>query len=162
MPTERTGTQEAQERESTSSTEQAGQNYKGVFVPPDKVSQVWEYILPHIEAAAVHSEGELEPADFYPELLSGEMQLWLVLKETEVAATCITQIIPYPRKKILRILCLGGKKMRDWYFLFDKIENFAVLNDCVAVEAWARKGFERVLTDWKSSYQVLTKELRKH
>ncbi len=162
MPTEPTGIQEAQAKEFTSSTEQAGQNYRGLLVPPDMVSTVWEYILPHIEAAAVHSEGELEPIDFYDDLVSGDMQLWLVLKETEVAATLITQIIPYPRKRVLRILCLGGKKMRNWYFLFNQVENFAILNDCVAIEAWARKGFERVLTDWKSSYQVLTKELRKH
>ena len=160
MQTDQIGIQEM-EKESTG-TEQAGPNYKGLFVPPEMVPQVWAYILPHIEAAAVHCEGELEPEDFYPDLVSGEMQLWLVLKGTEVAATVITQIIPYPRKKILRILCLGGKQMRDWYFLFDQIENYAILEGCVAIEAWARKGFERVLTDWKSSYQVLTKELRKH
>ena len=161
MPMERIGIQEVPEKVSTGSTEQAGQSYKGFFVPPDQVAAVWEYVLPHIRAAVVHSEGELEPEDVFPLLCMGEMQLWVVVNETKIQATVITQIIDYPRKNVLRVLCLGGRGLKNWYHLFYQIEDFARSNDCSAIEAWARKGFEKMLPDWKSSYQILTKELRK-
>ena len=159
MPMERTGTQEVPEKESTGSTEPAGRNFKGFFVPPDQVAAIWAYVLPHIEAAIEHSEGELLPEDVFPNLCMGDMQLWVVVNDTKIQATVITQIIDYPRKNILRVLCLGGRGLKEWYHLFYQIEDFAKSNNCSAIEAWARKGFEKMLPDWKSSYQVLTKEL---
>jgi len=160
MPMEQTGIQEAEAKESTGTTAPAGQSYKGFFVPPDQVSSVWAYVLPHIEAAVKHSEGELQPEDVFPNLCMGDMQLWVVVNDTKLQATVITQIIDYPRKTILRVLCLGGRGLKEWYHLFYQIEDFAKSNNCSAIEAWARKGFEKMLPDWKSSYQVLTKELR--
>ena len=160
MPMERTGIQEVPEKESTGTTAPAGPNYKGFFVPPDQVASIWAYVLPHIEAAVEHSEGELLPEDVFTNLCMGDMQLWVVVKDTKIQATVITQIIDYPRKNILRVLCLGGRGLKQWYHLFYQIEDFAKSNNCSAIEAWARKGFEKMLPDWKSSYQVLTKELR--
>jgi hypothetical protein len=161
MPMAAIGTQEVPEKVSTGSTEQAGQSYKGFFVPHDQVASIWEYVLPHIQAAVDHSEGELEANDVFAPLCMGDMQLWVVVDGDAICATLVTEIITYPRKRILRILSLGGRGLRKWYYLFPEIEKFAVAQGCDTIEAWARKGFEKMLPDWKSSYQVLTKELRK-
>ena len=160
MPTERTGTQEAGAKESTGTTEPAGQNFKGFFVPPDHVAAIWAYVLPHIEAAVDHSEGELLAEDVYAPLCMGDMQLWVVVQDTAIVSSMITEIITYPRKRTLRVLSLGGRGLKKWYYLFKEVEKFALYQECDSIEAWARKGFEKMLPDWKSSYQVLTKELR--
>ena len=41
--------------------------------------------------------------DFYPYLMDGQMQLWVAINDGELDASMVTQIIPYPRKRVLRI-----------------------------------------------------------
>ena len=48
---------------------------------------------------------KLEPEDFYEALTNAEMQLWVALDDGDIIASMVSQIIPYPRKQILRIWC---------------------------------------------------------
>ena len=59
---------------------QSGQNCKIVLVSPDDVPYIWEKIHDHLVSMMPHSEGELEPDDFYEAISEGEMQLWIALE----------------------------------------------------------------------------------
>ena len=80
--------------------------------------------------------------------------------DNKVIAAMITEIITYPRKKILRIITLAGKDMELWYDFLPSIEGYAVSKQCSALEAWTRKGMTRKLKDWKHSYDIITKDLK--
>ena len=151
------------EPESISSTELTGQNFDVVLVHPSDIEAVWPNVETHIEKCVPHSEGELAVEDFYTLLSDGDMQLWLLLDNKEVMCTCITQIIPYPRKRVLRIIAMGGepfKWRKNWKFALSVIEDFALNQGCSSIEAWTRRAFLKIMKDWKTSYSVITKDLK--
>ena len=140
-------------------TVQAGTNYKIVLVSPDDVPYIWEKIHPHLESMEPHSEGELAPEDFYEAITNGDMQLWTAIKNNEIMASMVTQIVPYPRKRVLRIISIAGEEMDGWIKYLHLIEDWALSIGCTSLECWGRKGWLKVLKDWKCSYHIITKDL---
>ena len=160
-PTEPTGTLEARAREFISSKNplQRGSNCKIALISPDHIANIWNSVYRHIEAMAPHSEGEMASADFYEALTNAEMQLWVALDDDEIIASMITQIVPYPRKMVLRIISIGGEYMDKWIDNLPVIEHWALSMGCTSIECWGRKGWLKVLKDWKCSYHIITKDL---
>ena len=158
MQTEPPGTP-APVSEFTGSTEVPGQSCRAFIARPNEVEVFWPLVVDHLKKAVPHSEGEIEPEDMLPELVKGEMQLWFSVEDRNVTAAMVTQIIPYPRKKVLRILSIGGEGMARWMKHFPMVETFAKQTGCSSIEAWGRKGWLRALPDWKCSYHILTKEI---
>ena len=148
-------------REFISSTKQHrhGSNYKIILVDPEDVEHIWENVSLHLDMAMKHSEGEMSAMDFYPYLMEGQMQLWVAVVDGDVDASMITQIIPYPRKKVLRIISIAGENMEDWIGFLPLIEGWALSMGCTSLECWGRKGWLKVLQDWKCSYHIITKDL---
>jgi len=128
---------------------------------PDDVPYVWEDVAPMLAKASVHSEGELEPEDFLEPLSTGEMQLWVAYEDNDIInAAMVTQFIQYPQKKILRIISLAGEDFKEIKNFQAMIEGFAIKYGCTAIELWGRKGWKKLLPDWKDAYTVYTKELQ--
>jgi len=141
-------------------TVQAGTNCKIILVAPDDIPHIWENVHPHLEAMEPHSEGELSPEDFYESLMNKEMQLWIAIEDKELLASMVTQIIPYPRKRVLRIISIGGEGMDQWIGYIPIVEDWALSMGCTALECWGRKGWLKILKDWKCSYHIITKDLK--
>ena len=138
---------------------QHGSNCRVILVSNEDVPYIWENVLPHIEAMEPHSEGELSPVDFYEALTNAEMQLWVAIEKKEILASMITQIVPYPRKRVLRIISIGGEDMEKWLGFMSLLEEWALSVGCTSLECWGRKGWLKVLKDWKCSYHIITKDL---
>ena len=139
---------------------QHGRSYKVSLINPNEVDAIFPHVVKHLKRAVVYADGELETEDFLPMLLDGEMQLWVAVGNGECVAAMITQIIPFPRKKILRVIALGGRGMKDWYQHIDMVENFAIEMGCTELEAWTKRGLLRVLRDWKMTHIVIRKDLK--
>ena len=133
---------------------------KVVLVAHDDIKYVWDEVAPLMDAALKHSEGELLTEDLVEHLDNEDLRLWVAMLDNKVIAAMITEVITYPRKKILRIITLAGKDMELWYDFLPSIEGYAVSKQCSALEAWTRKGMTRKLKDWKHSYSVITKDLK--
>jgi|ETNvirome_6_1000_1030641.scaffolds.fasta_scaffold24040_2 hypothetical protein len=162
---ELTGTlaQRAKEFISTTKHHLPGSNCKVVLVQPSDISIVWDEVVPLINNALKHAEGELLVEDLILPLSDGHMNLWVAFDEGIVVAAMITEIIIYPRKKILRVITIAGKDghgMDKWYGFLPMVEGFALNNNCSSLEAWTRKGMAKKLKDWKHSYIVITKDLK--
>ncbi len=143
-------------------TEQAGTNCKVVLIQPGDLELVWDEVVPLIEAALKHSEGEVIPEDLIKPIKIGKMQLWVALSDGVIAAM-ITEIVVYPRKRVLRVITIAGKDghgMSKWYGFLPLVEGFALSNNCSSLEAWTRKGMAKKLTDWEHKYMVITKDLK--
>jgi hypothetical protein len=106
-----------------------------------------------------HSEGELEPEDFYEALTNAEMQLWVAVNDGDIIASMVSQIIPYPRKQVLRIISIAGKGVEQWMQFLPMVEDWALSVGCTSLECWGRKGWLKILKDWKCSYHIITKDL---
>ena len=132
---------------------------RAVLVEIDEIEQIWRHVKPLLDKATPHSEGEMEAEDFLPLLLSGTMQLWVAIENKEIIAAMVSQIVSYPRKSVMRIISIGGEDMEKWMPNFPIFENWALDLGCTAIEAWGRKGWLRVLDDWKCSYHIITKDL---
>ena len=160
------GTQEGEKGSTISKKEVrdlGSSSVKVVLVTEDDIDFIWEECEPLIDSALKHSEGELTSSDVYEQLMNNSMQLWIAMEHGETIAAMITQVISYPRKRVLRVITLGGKDgsgLDRWYIFLDMVEGFALKTGCTALEAWTRKGMVRKLKDWKHSYMVITKDLK--
>ena len=130
------------------------------LLEPEDVAYVWEEVVPLLARVAPHTEGEMEPDDYIEPLTHGDMQLWVVVENKRVNAALVTQIIPYPQKRILRLISLAGDNFQEIKDFLEMVEVFALKNGCTALEMWGRKGWKKLLSDWKDSYIVYTKDLK--
>jgi len=149
------------EKEFTYNLQSEG-NCKVVLIQPDDLEMVWDEVVPLIEAALKYSEGEVTPEDLVQPIKTGKMQLWVAMSGGVIAAM-ITEIVVYPRKRVLRVITIAGKDgrgMSRWYGFLPLVEGFALSNNCSSLEAWTRKGMAKKLTDWEHKYMVITKDLK--
>jgi len=130
------------------------------LLAPEDVAYVWEEVVPLLARVVPHTEGELEPDDYIEPLTHGDMQLWVVIENKHVNAALVTQIISYPQKRILRLISLAGDNFQEIKDFLEMVEVFALKNGCTALEMWGRKGWKKLLSDWKDSYIVYTKDLK--
>ena len=133
---------------------------KVALVEAEDVDMVWDDVAPLIEKALLHAEGELIPDDIKKHLDTSELRLWVALENKDVIAAMVTEIVQYPRKKIVRVITLAGKDMSMWYDFLPMLEGYAIRSGCSSLEAWTRKGMTRKLKDWKHSYDIITKDLK--
>ena len=133
---------------------------KVALVNPEDITYVWDDALPLLNKALKHSEGELEAEDLIKHLDKGDLRMWVAMQDNEIIACMVTEIITYPRKKIVRVITLSGKDMDMWYDFLPVLEGYAVNNECSSLEAWTRKGMTRKLKDWKHSYDIITKDIK--
>ena len=133
---------------------------KARIIQPEDVAYVWEEVAPLLDTVKEHTEGELETDDFLEPLTHGDMQLWVATEGSTVHGVMVTQLIPYPQKKILRIISLAGDNFEELRGFQEMIEAFAVKTGCTALEMWGRKGWKKLLPDWEDTYVVYTKDLK--
>ena len=121
---------------------------KARIIQPEDVAYVWEEVAPLLDTVKEHTEGELETDDFLEPLTHGDMQLWIATEGSTVHGVMVTQVIPYPQKKILRVISLAGDNFEELRDFQEMLEAFAVKTGCTALEMWGRKGWKKLLPDW--------------
>jgi len=100
--------------------------------------------------------------DIYNFCKESKMQLWIVFdSKSNIKAVVTTEIINYPKKKVCRIITLGGQEIDNWLHSISVIEAWAEENECHAMETFCRKGFIKKLEHYgyEQTYTVLGKEL---
>ena len=133
---------------------------KVALLEAEDIDMVWDEAYPLIEKALRYAEGELIPEDIKKHLDAGNLRLWVALQDKNVIASMVTEIIQYPRKKIVRVITLAGKNMDLWYDFLPMVEGYAIRHGCSSLEAWTRRGMTRKLRDWRHSYDIITKDLK--
>ena len=133
---------------------------KARIIQPEDVAYVWEEVAPLLDTVKEHTEGELETDDFLEPLTHGDMQLWIATEGSTVHGVMVTQLIPYPQKKILRVISLAGDNFEELRDFQEMLEAFAVKTGCTALEMWGRKGWKKLPPDWEDTYVVYTKDLK--
>ena len=90
-------------------------------------------------------------------LLRAEMQLWTSLEGTQIKSVCITQIQIHPKYKFLDIVLLAGQM--DSVEHLTQVEQWGKSQGCTKVKITGRRGWKRLLPDYKEELIKLEKEL---
>ncbi|WP_155625842.1 hypothetical protein [Burkholderia vietnamiensis] len=99
--------------------------------------------------------------DVYAAIKNDHAQLWKYESATGLGIV-VTQIISYPRRKVLFIKFGTGFNANEWAVpIITAIEGFANYSGCGAVEICARPGWIKLLQEagYGSRHVLLTKEL---
>ena len=135
---------------------------KATIVKPEDVPYIWSNVGPMLARVTERSEGELDPDDYLNSLMDGQMQLWIFTEDNNIVMSMVTQFIPYPKKRILRVIAMAGERFKEVHENFiSMLEAFAIKYGCSALELWGRKGWKKMLPpEWNYSYIVYTKDLK--
>jgi len=119
----------------------------------------WPRISAWIITALDYGSGRYTVADIYAAIGNKKMVVFVLYQGDEATAVCVTEIISYPAKKAISIVIMVGKRRHEWLHYLKHIEAFGRDRGCQIIEAWARPGWERVLTDWSKTHVLLEKDL---
>ena len=131
---------------------------KLVPVLPDVVNVAWPHLSAIVEMA-LEGEKNVTADDVRRMASNGECALWAVVDGDKALAAVAHVIWNYPQSKALRIIFCGGKDKARWVHLLSEIEEFARRAGCAAVEAVARKGWAKVLPDYRLTHVLLRREI---
>ena len=123
-------------------------NMRADFIPirPEQIDAVWSAAAPLIRLAQKRIARNIGMADIYEDLTHGNMCLWLVRQEDTLKAVILTEIAQHPRRRVLRILMIGGSGMSGWLQQgIDAMAKAAKLAGCSAIEADGRLGWSRIV-----------------
>lgn len=134
-------------------------------VPSDKVDAVWPYVEDMIATALnKNPDGFFSPDDIKRLCADKSMQLWIGRDDDSAELAIVTQILIYPRKKVLTWVIVSGKNRRiaaQWWMAKDVIENYARENGCDAIMGYGRRGWKRKYPhlDYHNIHTVWLQEL---
>jgi hypothetical protein len=123
------------------------------FYEPNDIHLVWDGVKPHIETAlerggvGTHTLGDVAEG-----LISGSMKLWTY---GDCEAALVSQIVG----DACIIITLGGSRLKDYFHYLDVIEQWAKDEGCKEMQVYGRRGWARILPDYKEKYTALAKQL---
>ena len=136
---------------------------KIIAIPPQEVPGIFPHIIDLIIQGMEYSHGEFDIDDLYKQLLTMQTVLWTVVTDKyEIEAFAITDVLEYPKKKVVRILLLAGKNMDSWKQEFsDAMVHWGAKIGASGIEVIGRKGWERSLEKlgYKFMNTILLKEI---
>lgn len=129
-----------------------------VCIDPAIVSHFWPNISHLIHRAMKRGNlGLFGPVE--RDVLAGQALLWLAADDTRTLAAAVTQLESTETHKVCTIIACGGTYMRNWLHLIEKIEEFARAEGCHATRIIGRKGWLRMLKDYRATRVILEKAL---
>lgn len=125
------------------------QRYLFSGVTTDQLQYVWPAVQPLVKKFLDTDPGLFEPQDILAALFNKDMQLWVTLDKennNKIIGAIVTEIVDYPRMRVLRIFGLGGKDFSDWIHLADKeLSAFQQHVGAKRMEAFVRPGLAKIL-----------------
>lgn len=130
-----------------------------IYVSPDYIDHAWPLVQEHIERGLKPSNGRINAEDVRQFLKDDLMQLFLIMRGDACIGSIVTEFVNYPRKRICRVVSLGGKYLREWVDLKEQLGEWARTEGCAGIEAWSRRGMTRYLPSWRTGVVLLETDL---
>lgn len=132
-------------------------------VDPSLVKDIW----PHVRAlvkGAIDKTDLCNFGDIEREVLGGLQLLWLAWNGTAIEAAAVTQLVLINDRKICVLVACGAPRSpvvdrKRWPPLMAGIEQFARNEGCAAVRIIGRRGWQRILADYRANYVVMDRKL---
>jgi hypothetical protein len=97
--------------------------------------------------------------DIERDVLNGDALLWLAWCEPNIEAVAVTQIILTENSKVCMVQACGGSRFARWIGLLEQIEAYAKAEGCRCTRILGRRGWARVLKNYRETKVVLERQL---
>lgn len=133
-----------------------------MWVAKKDVEKVWPQVEPMLLGALKKNIPLWDTDDILEAVMKDEMQLWIAYDDDDkkLLGSVITQILVYPRGKLVNVFLLGGNNIKMWKDkMADKIEAFAREEKCLYLQAIGRKGWQPLFPDMMEVSSIIIKVL---
>lgn len=127
-----------------------------VCVDPERVHELWPHARNLIKAAIDHT-GLSDFDAVECDVLRGDQLLWLAWSGTAIEAAATTKLIKIGERKICILVACSGHHRERWMELLGQLENYARAEGCKAMRLYGRKGWERVLSEYRVENVIMEK-----
>jgi len=136
-----------------------GHTFENVIVPISELDLIWDQVKNEI----VRTNDEvLNEEDVKQYIKDGYYTLWLVkeLSSNDTVAVFTTEFAYYPRYKTCRVVTLAGRRLNEWVnSKLHDLEQWAIEQGCSHMDMYARRGWKKVLKEYKEDCILLRKKL---
>lgn len=135
------------------------ESYETFLVPVDDIDHVWDKVK---DLIAKTSDEVLNEDDIYQYLIDGTYRLFIIIekKDNEFVTAYTTCFAYYPHHKACRIVTLGGSKLDEYYqYSITQVEEWAKEEECDFMEVFGRRGWAKIMKDYKEECVLLRKHL---
>lgn len=116
-----------------------------LLVAPELLPQVW----PQVKPLFLQSEdawSECYTIESFPILFQrGRLQLWTMNNEDEFLLAMVTELLTFPKIKVLNMLLIVGDELQNGMMLLDCVEMWARKQGAMRSNVIGREGLLRVL-----------------
>lgn len=123
-------------------------------IPAAEIDVVWPMIEPLVDRMLRCRDHSL--LDVKHSLQDERRQLFVTWPKLETI--CVTSIEVRPNSKVLILFGKAGRLLHDWRDMLAALEGWGRSVGCSAIEIRGRRGWQRLLPDYKASI-LLRKEL---
>lgn len=117
------------------------------LVLPEHYDVIWPDIHDYMAGAAKYTYGRFEAEDIKENLKEKEQQLWIAF-DNSIKGAVITEIIQYPRIRVLSMHFTGGKELQTWKQpMLNILQSYAKDKGCEVIESMGRNGWSKVFKD---------------
>jgi hypothetical protein len=137
-------------------------NKQLICVAPDLVGKAWPLAVDYLETAYATGLGDEDLDTTKAELDKGLQLLWLVWDGHEVLAAATTKLVSTPSAKLCIITSCGGKQLSRWKYFIADLEQYARNEGCDKLRITGRKGWARILPEYRTPWVCIEKRLNEH
>jgi IS1 family transposase len=138
-----------------------------VNIPSSNLDDVWSLVKKDISDALSYSGDHTDAQFVYDCVKENKMQLWVVWDKDKSTTlekyfgVVVTEIVKRKLIQSCNIFIVTGKHRQKWQHLISVLEDFALKNNCTNMELIARKGWERIMEQfkYKQTHVVLEKSI---
>ena len=115
-----------------------------IWVNKNDAERIWPKVEPYLKSALLRWLPVYFLCDLLEMVKKDELQLWIVIdnEEEKLYGAALTQIIVYPRAKIMNVFMLGGQDWKKWkHDISAAMENFAHDQKCDFLQSMGRRGW---------------------
>ena len=131
---------------------------EAVPVDPKRAHEIWPTVAPLIREAMARAAMS-EFATVEHNIRNGDALLWLAWDGEQIRAAAVTELHRINGRKFCLIVACGGRERERWLSLISDLEQFARDEGCDAMRICGRRGWTRVLPDYRATRVILEKEL---
>ena len=123
-----------------------------------EVPDIWNNVKDIISQT---NDDVLNDEDVLKYLKSGHYTLWIATEpdSDSVVAAMTIHYAYYPKYKMCRVATIAGQRMSEWIGDLYMLENWAKAQECDYMDMYARKGWKKVLKEYKEDCILLRKKL---